>query len=118
DSSVDRSVLRCGSRDLQHAAFAKPDIVRQRANRGEDALTCACERQRAFVAERHARLREVGPVSVDEAPITPARPTTATVGFEQDNTRRRFALSYCERRPKTRVPAAHDAHVRWAGKAG
>ena len=112
DCRLDRGVLRGRGRDLQQTALAKPDVVTQGANSGDDVLARARECQRSLVAERRAGLGEACPVAMDEAAVPPARAGAAAVRLDDDDPRRRILLPQRKRGPEPRVSAADDAHVR------
>jgi hypothetical protein len=81
------------------------------ANPRDDAVARTCDRQRAFVAEALAQSRQVAPVAVDEAAVSPARPEAALLCFEHDHRQVRVALLQGQRRPEPGVAAADDRDV-------
>jgi hypothetical protein len=108
---VDRTVLCRRRRNHQQPALAQPDVVRQRADGGDDPLAGTCERDRSVVAEHGPGVGETRPVAVQETAVSPARTSAAELGFQHDDTRGRFALPHGQGGPEPRVAAADNAHV-------
>ncbi len=115
DRPVDRRVLERSRRDLQVAGLAEPDVLAalraEGPDAGDDALGHAAELEGTFVSEHGAKPGEMRPVAVQEAAVAPARPPADDLLLEDRDPQRRVPFAQSERRPETRVAAAHDRDV-------